>query len=504
MKSIDEFAIAKLGVPSLQLMENAGRSVVEEITKRIGVVRRTSVLIVCGKGNNGGDGFVVARIAARDGANVTVIMMEKKSGLQGDALVNFGKLSNDVNVVSFSKFLKEQKENYDVIVDAMFGTSFYGSLRGKYGFAARWINRQKNSLVVAVDIPSGLQGETGSVEGEAVKADITVTFSNPKIGFYLQGAKECTGEVVVKEIGIPEKAMKALSKNIFLVEEADARELIPHRQSNSHKHSVGKIFVLAGSRGMTGAALLCSQSAMKSGAGQVILGIPDSEYSIVAKRTLEVMALGLPSTQEGSVALTAKKEIQQRINWADVLLIGCGLSQNNETQQLIREIVRETSKPLVIDADGLNALSGHLAILKNRKSKHIVLTPHTGEFSRLTGISSGEIEKNKFQLARRFAEQYNLTLVLKGAPTITATPSGSIFVNSTGNPGMSTAGSGDVLAGIIASLIGQKLSAEAAAVCGVYLHGLAGDVAAENIGMHGMLAGDIIKYLPHTLKTLTR
>ncbi|MDD8017924.1 MAG: NAD(P)H-hydrate dehydratase [Bacteroidota bacterium] len=502
MKKTDEFAINKLGVPSLTLMENSGCCVADEIQRQL-TVKNKNVVVFCGIGNNGGDGFVVARILQERDAIVTVVMMGKPSAMSEDAKHTFGRLSKQIRVVQCDDFFKETKI-YHVIVDAMFGTSFHGALNGTYFQAAQWINVQKKATVVAVDIPSGLNGESGEVEAEAVKAHFTVTLSHPKLGFYQRRAKEYTGNIIVTDIGIPAKASNRVSSNIFLVEESDVKEIIPTRHSNSHKHSVGKIFILAGSKGMTGAALLSSQSAMRSGAGQVILGIPESEYPIVAKRTLEVMPLGLPSTDEGTLALGAKKEIEKRIQWADVVLLGCGVSQNKETQQLVRDVLTTCSKPIVIDADGLNAIANDNRILKRWKSKQIVLTPHVGEFSRLSGISSSEIEKNKFSLAGQFAEQYNVTLVLKGAPTIIATSSRDIFVNPTGNPGMSTAGTGDVLAGIIASMMGQQLSGMAAAVCGVYLHGKAGDVAAKKIGMHGIIAGDLIKFLPTIMRTIVQ
>jgi NAD(P)H-hydrate epimerase len=378
-------------------------------------------------------------------------------------------------------------------------------LKGNYLKIVEWCKKQ-SALKVAVDIPTGMNGETGEVLTNAFHTDVTVTMSNPKIGFYKKRAKEFIGEVVVADIGISKKAiidfLSSSTERIFLVEESDVRKTFPQRASNSHKHSVGKIFAIAGSKGMMGAALLCSQSAMRSGAGQVILGIPDSEYLTIAKRTLEVMPLGLPSTSKGSISLEAMEEIEKRIAWANVLLLGCGLSGNDETQQLVRLLIQKTNKPVVIDADGLNALVGNLTLLKDRRSKNVVVTPHRGEFSRLIGFPSQEIEQNKFSLAANFAKEYNLILVLKGAPTITAIPSGEIFVNSTGNPGMSTAGTGDVLTGIIASLLGQGNSVAEAAINGVFVHGRAGDITAGKLGMHGMIASDMIKNLPNAITSI--
>jgi ADP-dependent NAD(P)H-hydrate dehydratase / NAD(P)H-hydrate epimerase len=503
MKAIDEFAINKLNVPSLWLMENAGHAVADEILK-LSSVKKKRVLVFCGKGNNGGDGLAVARLLWKSGARVIVVLLDSRKEFSGDAAVNFDNIKSlFIPFFPLKKFLEHPVENYSIVVDAIFGTSFHGAVEGKYLKAIQWINAQKKCLKIAVDIPSGLNGETGEVETEAVRADDTVTLSNPKTGFYRKNAKDYTGSVMIKGIGIPEQAFRVRS-DIFLVEENDARTLLPHRASNSHKHSVGKIFVLAGSKGMMGAALMSSQSAMRTGAGQVILGIPDSEYAVIAKRTLEVMPLALPATGNGSLSLNARSEIEKRIAWSNVVLMGCGMSPQPETQTLIRNIVVSCRKPMVIDADALNALAVDISILKKTKTKQIILTPHYGEFSKLIGVPSSEIEERKFELAKKFAEQNNIVLVLKGAPTITALPDGSIFVNSTGNPGMATAGAGDVLSGMIAAFVGQGLTAESAALLGVYLHGLAGDAAARKYGEISMMAGDIIKQIPATIKNLLK
>ncbi len=500
MKSADEYAIRMLKIPSLTLMENAGKRIIRILENEIPNVAQKSIFIFCGKGNNGGDGFVCARLLSEKNISVAVVLMDFPKNYSRDALQNYQRLSERVKKISFRSPFKI-KEQYDVILDAMFGTSFRGKLTGKYFSAAQWINKQKKSLIAAVDIPSGLNGENGTVENIAVKANFTITLSNPKIGFYCARAKEFTGKIITAEIGIPQTAIVKNFSSVYEVERNDID--LPHRPINSHKHSVGKIFILAGSKGMTGAALLCSQSAIRSGAGAVILGIPDSQFSIVAKRTLEVMPFGLDSTKEGSIAFSALNEIGKKISWCDILLIGPGLSQNTETQELLRKIILTSPKPIVIDADGLNALTGKLEILGKRKSKQIILTPHLGEFSRLIGIPSDAIEKNKIQIGKEFSKKCNLTLVLKGAPTFTFTKNGKVFINSTGNPGMSTAGSGDVLSGIIASLLAQGNSTERAAINGVYIHGAAGDVCAEKFGVYGMIAGDLIEKIPNVMKELS-
>lgn len=508
MKRIDQYAITKLHIPSLRLMENAGKAVVNEILNRIKNISEKSVLIFCGKGNNGGDGLVVARRLIAVGASVKIVLIENRNKFSKDALNNYQILqsikSNKYEILSLNGFLKRRKKNSDIIIDSMLGTSFKGKLGSNYRKAIDFCHKQ-NSLKIAIDIPTGLNGETGEVAADAFGADCTITMSQPKIGFYCKRAKEFTGEIIVAKIGIPKKAVRSITASqheIVLYEMSDVRKNFPRRSSNSHKHSVGKIFILAGSRGMMGASLLCSKSAMRSGAGQVILGIPDSEYSIVAKRTVEVMPLGLDSTKKGSISIDAKEKIFNRLVWANVLLIGCGMSQHKKTQQLIREIIKSCEKPIVVDADGLNAIVGHLELLKISKSKNIVLTPHMGEFSRLIGIPSKEIEENKFILASQFAKKYKVTLVLKGRHTIIADKSGHVFVNVTGNEGMSTAGSGDVLAGIIASFIGQGNSTIDAARNAVFIHGLSGDIAAKEVGMMSLIATDLISFLPSAIKRI--
>lgn len=508
MNQADATAIKRLRIPSEELMEHAGTAVADLIGNIISPVGSSgnkslnvSVLLLCGKGNNGGDGFVISRILNDRGYDVTTVLIEHRKILGADAAVQYGRMAESMpkmNILRFgSSFTSSRKKRYDVIVDAMLGTSFRGALNGKYLSAVQWCNKQ-TALKIAVDIPTGLNGVTGDVETQAFRADHTVTMSCSKSGFYCGRAKEFTGSILIADIGIPKRALP--DSYIRLIEAADVKKTLPVRAVNSHKHSVGKVFALAGSRSMMGAALLCSRSAMRSGAGQVILGIPGSEYMVAAKRTLEVMPLPLPSTAEGSLAHNAIAEIDRRIAWCDVLMLGCGLSRNAETQDLIRRVIKTCRTPMVIDADALNALIGHLDIIKDRKKKNIILTPHLGEFSRLIDIPSAEIEKNRFVIAAKFSKRYGVTLVLKGAPSIVADAKGNITVNSTGNPGMSTAGSGDVLTGIITALIGQGNTPAVAAVNGVFIHGAAGDLAAEKIGMQGMIASDMIEYLPTVIR----
>ena len=506
MKEIDELAVRQFGIPSLLLMENAGRSVVEEIEHRFGSVEAANVLVVAGKGKNGGDGFVAARHAVQRGANVTVLFFGDETETQGDVKTNYDilKRMGDARLTILRSFKEKEftQKRFDLIVDAIFGTSFHGEIRGKFRAVVEWINRQHDSKIIAVDVPSGLDASTGRCSSTVVKACLTVTMALPKIGLCLGRGREVTGSISVADIQMPGRLIKKYRSKLFLTEERDIQSGLPVRSITAHKQSVGKIFVLAGSKGLTGAALLCSQSAMKAGAGAVVLGVPSAVFSSVARRTLEVMPYELPSTSEGSVGISAMQLIGAKMKWADVMLVGPGLSQNSETVEIIQKVIATTEKTLVVDADGLNALSKNLVLLKRRKCKSVILTPHLGEFSRLISQTVGDIEKDKIEVARSFARKNDVVLVLKGAPTIIAAPDGDIFVNPTGNAGMATAGSGDVLAGVIAALVGQHNTPVQAAINAVYVHGRAGDIARDDVGEMGMLASDIMNRVPRVLKVL--
>ena len=506
MREIDSLATRKFGIASQALMENAGRSVVEEIERQWGSLSGRSLLIVAGKGNNGGDGFVAARYALQRHAFVTLFPMGNERDVRGNAKSNYESLKRTRNdrltIVRTFKPKDFSRKGFDFIVDAIFGTSFHGDVRGDYKKVIDWMASRRTSKIIAVDIPSGLDATTGACSTAVVRADLTVTMAFPKIGLYLGKGRQYTGKVSVADIQIPRVLAKGKMSATFLVEERDVRDALPVRPVDAHKHSVGKIFVLAGSKGLTGAALLSSQSAMKSGAGAVVLGIPATVFPTVARRTLEVMPISLPATREGSLALQGFDDINKKIDWADVVLLGPGISRRPQTQDLIRRIIVTCKKSMIIDADGLNAVATDCSILNRRKSRWVILTPHLGEFSRLARISADEIEKNKIEAARVFAKKYDVVLVVKGAPTIVVDPKGKVFVNPTGNPGMATAGSGDVLAGIIAALLGQGNRAIHAAINGVFVHGYTGDRVSGRLGEMGMLASDLLNEIPFALKDL--
>jgi len=506
MRKCDESTIRKYGIPGLLLMENAGRGVSEIAQRRFGPLDGKRVLILCGKGNNGGDGFVAARHLLNVGANVTVVMMASARQLEGDARSNYQILdqlhrhgSHALVVKSYSQAALRKLRKPDVIIDAMFGTGFSGAVAQPYAGAIEWINGQ-GLPVIAVDIPSGIDGTTGVMVNIAVKAADTVTFGLKKTGLLCNQGQDCVGHVTVVDIGIPMVVSGSKLLKTFLLEPDDVRRSLPQRSSTAHKYSVGKVFVLAGSRGYTGAAYLCVQAALRAGAGAVMLGTPEAVYPILARRLSEAIVKPLPSTNEGTIALGALDAIEESLKWADIVAIGPGLSANPETQKVLETILQTYSGKVVLDADGLRAV-GEIGLTRfSRLKSRFILTPHAGEFSKLINVTAKDIETNRIEMAKRGAERCHATIVLKGGPTAIGVSDGFVYLNSTGNPGMATVGSGDVLTGIIASLWAQGVSEEWAACSGVFLHGLSGDIAKEVYGERSVIAQDLIDQLPAAIR----
>ncbi len=508
MRWCDETTIRKFGIPGLMLMENAGRGVAEIAQRCFGPLKEKDLLIFCGKGNNGGDGFVAARHLLNVGANVTVVLMSSPRNLTGDAQTNFESLdqlrrSRPGSLVfkSWSRTLPPRLPKPALIIDAIFGTGFTGKVAQPFAGAIDWINRQ-GVPVLSVDIPSGVDGTTGVVENLAVRATHTVTFGLEKTGLLCNQGQDQVGDLSVLDIGIPAVVSGSKSLKTFLLEAEDVRAALPRRVSTAHKYSVGKVFVLAGSKGFTGAAYLCCMAALRAGAGAVMLGIPEAVYPVLARRLTEAIVKPLPSTGDGTIAMGALGEIQEKLKWADVVVLGPGLSTNAETQQLIHTILARHPGKFVVDADALRAV-GDLGLQKlGRLKSSFVITPHSGEYSRIIGAPAKEIEIDRIEMARKGAIKGRLTLVLKGGPTAVGTSQGVVYVNSTGNPGMATVGAGDVLTGIIASLWAQGADADAAAFSGVYIHGLSGDIAKEVYGERSVIAQDLIDQLPQAFRRI--
>lgn len=510
MQQFDRTAIRTFGVSGMLLMENAGRAFVDELERAYGLLASRTAVIVSGKGNNGGDGFVIARHLLNRGVRVQVVLLCKKTDVKGDARTNLNILLKLLHARRDAGSLREissaqplrQFAQADIIVDAIFGTGFSGAVRGLQRNAIEWMNKQQ-SFIAAVDIPSGVASNTGIVENIAVRADLTVTMGLAKIGHYVGAGREHAGDVRVVDISIPRFLFVPGRNPVFRVLSEDVTAILPKRSLTAHKYSVGKVFVLAGSRGLTGAPFMTAQSAMKAGAGAVVMGVPRSVYQPLVRKLTEVMVTPLDDTDTGSIAASALDDIRTKIEWADVVAIGPGLSQHEETQHVIRVLIESIPKPLVVDADGLNAIGRDHRVLRKR-SFPTILTPHVGELHRLTGGDSKAIDQLRVEVAPRAAKEMKSVVILKGAPTITGTPNGNAYVNTTGNPAMATAGAGDVLTGITASLLAQGLGAEQAAYAAVFVHGMAGDIAAAKFGGKSVMALDILDQLPAVLKHLAQ
>ena len=503
MRQIDQQTIEQIGIPGAVLMEHAGSAVVRAIRQHFPECR--NIAIVVGKGNNGGDGLVVARQLALAGQPVEIFLVSPPETFAGDALTNLQIAQNLGLPITpiFSenelKRLKTQVASCDLIVDSIFGTGLRGGVRGFIAGVIECIN-EAGRPVVAIDLPSGLAADTGIAEGACIQATYTVTMGLPKRGNLIHPGGGLTGQLEVADIGFPLSVIDAQNIQINWTQPSEVARLLPSRPTHSHKGTYGRVFVAAASTGMTGAAALTSAGALRAGAGLVTLGTPKSLNPILEVKLTEVMTLPLPETAEGSLALEAKSHIIEAVKRTkSVLAIGPGLSQHPETVALVHSLVRESNAPTVIDADGINALSKSKDILSSL-SPQTVLTPHPGEMARLIGGSVEALEQDRIGIAQRFAEAHNLTLVLKGAPTVVARGNGEVWINSTGNAGMATGGMGDVLTGLIAGLMAQKVSPFDAAVLGVYLHGLAGNIVAESIGMHGLMAGDVLNKVPKAIK----
>jgi len=498
MRELDQIAIADWNVPGVVLMENAGKATVDQIEDYYDDLCPGPVLILAGKGNNGGDGYVIARHLLNRGWEVMTIVLAAADAVSGDARVNLDillKSEAEVYFVTEEEHLDAllQEGESAVVVDALFGTGLSSNVSGLYAKAVNWLNSSA-AEVVAVDIPSGIDATTGQVLGVAVAADLTVTFAAAKVGQVVYPAAEYVGDLVVADIGIPRQLSDQLTVDHLFIDYAAAQVLLPVRPASGHKGTFGHLLLVAGSTGKSGAATLAAEGGLRSGAGLVTLAGPAHLNPIFEVKLTEVMTVPLPEI-DGMVSQQAIADIE--LLWRDksALAIGPGLGIGEEIGGFVRRLIRDCPLPLVIDADGLNALAGHLDVLRER-TEPTVLTPHPGEMSRLLGCSVAEIETDRVSVARAFAREYGVVLVLKGARTVVAEPEGVVFVNGSGNPALASGGTGDVLTGLIGGLIGQQTTAVAAALLGVYLHGRAADRLFESQGQAGILASDLLAELP--------
>lgn len=505
IRECDRITIEELGIPGIILMENASRAVaaiVEDILDR--QLSLKNVLIFAGKGNNGGDGFAVARYLKNLGSAVLVFLIGEKGMLRGDAKFNcelFERLGGDTIEIVAEKDLEEIKVDADLWIDALLGTGFEGEVRGLYARAIDIMNSSQ-APVLSIDIPSGIEADTGRSSKWAVQANQTVTFGLIKQGFYFSPGRELAGEVLVADIGIPPEAIDRQNIMLEEIEGEDVVEVIPNRHPTSHKGDAGHVYVVAGSPGMTGASVLAAKSALKTGCGLVVVGIPKSLSSIIEIKLTEAMSQPLPESANGGLSIEGFDQILARSKWADCMVIGPGLGVEKETGKLLEKLLLTVKCPIVIDADGLNLLAGRKKILENLP-ENVVLTPHPGEFLRLTGLTKGDLTKDRVIAVRECARKWKTVIVLKGSPTLIGGANGSVYINTTGNPGMATGGSGDVLSGIIGSLIAQGMDTLEAAWAGVFIHGSAGDSAKQRFGVRSMVAGDIVDNLSGIFENLS-
>ena len=513
MREVDRLSTERCGIPSLTLMENAGRGVAEFVRARYPDFTRRHIVVLCGKGNNGGDGFVTARHLMRLGGNPDAVVCGPPGGIAGDALENMKKwqaLVGELHVIGSEADWNAVAGSFGprtIIVDALLGTGTRGAVAGGLLKIIQDVNtkRAPSSVVVAVDIPSGLIADTGEKPGEVIVADHTVTFTAPKIGMLLGDAASCVGKLHVCGIGSPAELIEEVGKGS--VHWLDARELerfSAPRKAAANKGDYGHALVVAGAVGKTGAAVLASWAALRVGAGLVTAATPEPALPVVATHTPEVMTEPLAATQAGSISMRSMEGgyFESLLKRKRALAIGPGLGQHKETQEFIRAAVRlKSGARILLDADGLNAFDGRAAELREA-GEAMAITPHPGEMSRLVGKTIAEIQSNRIETARKAAAEWNVIVVLKGQQTVIAAPDGRVAVNSTGNPGMASGGTGDVLTGILAGLTAQYAEADFfETVCfGVYLHGLAGDICYEESGESPLMASDLIKVLPRALQ----
>lgn len=492
MTALEQIAIQEYGIDGLLLMENAARSFCDALETEWGNFQNKQIAVFCGKGNNGGDGFAISRHLANRGANITVIIGFDPAELKADAKKNFDIIKKmQLPIIPFS----EHSENrYDIVIDALLGTGFHGVAAGNMAQMIEAINAM-GERVASVDVPSGASCSDGKVCGPCVKADVTVTFCLAKPGHYLYPAKEYCGKVVVTDISIPKSVVNDFPAMAHTLDETLAEEL-PPRKENAHKGSFGRVLVFAGSKGMKGAAIMATTAVLKIGAGMVTAAVPNELCDLFASQFPEAMTLPLPA--ENTTAF-----ILEKLSTQNVFLAGCGLGSLEETQNTMRLVALGCEKPMVIDADGINALAGHIHIIKN-KTVPAVITPHPLEFSRISGLSVEYIQKNRLEVAQNFAKENGVILVLKGADTVVALPDGKTYIATQSNSGLAKAGSGDVLAGVIAALIAQGATPESAAKLGVYIHSRAGILAREKLGAYGMTASDVLSLLPQAIQELAR
>lgn len=506
MRAIDERAIAGMKIPSLSLMENAGRGVAARIRERLfdGDPLNRRVMIVCGRGNNGGDGFVVGRYLAEWGARVEFCLIGGAAQLKGDAKANHDRaIAQGLTVSEIGESGPVPDfSGADLLVDAIFGTGFRGPVTG---IAIKVIAAMNAAgvRIVSVDTPSGLDSDSGGIDDSTVTAYDTMSLACSKRGQWLWPGRAHVGSLETIDIGIPAEAVEAEGIKLSLITEDFVRKHLPPRPEDAHKGTFGKAVVVGGSAGMSGAVVLAANAALRTGVGLAYAACPLSLVDAVDTGSIETVVLGMPEVQKRRVlARRALGEIAKHIEHVDAVAIGPGLGRHYETQELVRRLVARRRRPTVLDADGLNAFAKEPALLGYPNEVPLIITPHVAEMARLLQKPNEEISTDREGAAREAAAKFNCIAVMKGAPTFVATPDGEAYLNPTGNSGMATGGMGDVLTGIIVSLLAQSVDPLRAALLGVYIHGMAGDFAAADVGERSLLAGDVVGAISDVLQFL--
>ncbi|MGD8227943.1 MAG: NAD(P)H-hydrate dehydratase [Desulfobacteraceae bacterium] len=508
IQEMDRLTIQKLGIPGAVLMENAARGATRVFLDHFAPSINSSVVVLCGRGNNGGDGYVMARYLQQAGFRVTVILLSKLNNVSGDALINLKvikKMGLEILEVPDAKRWATKRRvlrNCDYIIDGILGTGLNSPVKGFYGQVLKYVNTL-DKPVMAIDIPSGLNADTGQIMGAAIKAELTATFGYPKVGHLIFPGADLVGRLVRIDIGIPDTVATQIPTSSVMTDPSHLNHLFGVENQDIHKGNRGHLLVLSGSTGKTGAAALTSLGGLRAGAGLVTLGVPESLNPILEGKLTEAMTEPLPETSDGSLSLKAEKKIRSLMEGKTALALGPGLSTDPETASLVRRIVAGSRLPTVIDADGLNALSQDRSSISSC-GQSTILTPHPGEIARLTGIKASAIQHDRIGTSIQFVKKYGCHLVLKGARTLITQPDGKLYVNPTGNPALSSGGAGDVLTGLIGGFLARGWSMTEAAIAGVYLHGLAADYLAEDMGQVGVLAGELLDVLPELMFSLSR
>ena len=508
MQQLDRRTIQEAGVPGTILMERAGKGVVSAIDEVFGNLKGRTVTVFCGKGNNGGDGFVIARLLRRKGVRIHTVLLASPSDLKGDAKTMYQRLvktasSSSIHVIPSGKTIRGLLEKSELAVDALLGTGIASEVKGLYRQTIEAINHIRIPSV-AVDIPSGIHTDSGAILGAGVCASLTVTFGLPKLGMYLGKAMDHIGCLRIVDIGIPTEFVGDLDVTRTLLTAEAIRELVPDRPISSHKGTFGHAGIIAGSPGKTGAAALAAKASLRIGTGLVTVATPSSVNETLEAKLLEAMTVPLLETEARTISQQARSTLEAFISQRQAVGIGPGLTTHPDTVELIRTLIPKCDRPCVIDADALNAIAGDCKLLPSCLVTPVI-TPHPGEMARLMGhASAATVNHDRLGVAVQFASEYGVVVVLKGARTLIADPSGQVAISPTGNPGMATAGMGDVLTGVLTGLLAQGLTPWDAAKVGVYLHGLAGDIAAQRVGEAGMIASDVIEALPLAITELKK